>query len=432
MSESSEQLLQSLRDEPEGLTLSSLLERHPNVARRTAQRWLARLVQQDRIAAFGRGRARRYALAEQQPADDPSRIPLTTASREVLAQIEQPIPARQPVGYREAFLLDYRPNETFYLPTPLRERLRGMGLLPQDQMPIAGTYGRELVERLLIDLSMGIQPVGGQHLRAVGSPALDRGGQCGHRTGCRRDADDPEPQGRHRTPSGERRRHRLRPLHGAQPAQPALRKPVAESEGRRPPARAHGGNRVERLPPAGRPRQSGAAVRHPAAESRGHRGSVRTVVLRIGASALLAALRGREQAHVPTRREHAVDPRRPLPADIPRRSAGGLRSGRAWRLRADPHRVCCAISMFGHTSVPRGSTSLSDKALPNPRGSAWPTETSSSRPCAKQSCSRRSIHSTPCARLSKKACQTPTKKTFDSSFRTSCSACTTACLPAMA
>lgn len=153
MPESSEQFLQSLRDEPEGLTLSSLLERHPNVARRTAQRWLGRLVGEGRIAVSGRGRARRYALAEQQPADDPSRIPLTTASRDVLAQIEQPIPARQPVGYREAFLLDYRPNETFYLPTPLRERLRGMGLLPQDQMPIAGTYGRELVERLLIDLS---------------------------------------------------------------------------------------------------------------------------------------------------------------------------------------------------------------------------------------------------------------------------------------
>lgn len=153
MPESSEQFLQSLRDEPEGLTLSSLLERHPNVARRTAQRWLGRLVGEGRIAVSGRGRARRYALAEQQPADDPSRIPLTTASRDVLAQIEQPIPARQPVGYREAFLLDYHPNETFYLPTPLRERLRGMGLLPQDQMPIAGTYGRELVERLLIDLS---------------------------------------------------------------------------------------------------------------------------------------------------------------------------------------------------------------------------------------------------------------------------------------
>lgn len=153
MPESSEQFLQSLRDVPEGLTLSSLLERHPNVARRTAQRWLGRLVGEGRITAFGRGRARRYALAEQEPADDPSRIPLTTASREVLAHIEQPIPARQPVGYQEAFLLDYRPNETFYLPTPLRERLRGMGLLPQDQMPIAGTYGRELVERLLIDLS---------------------------------------------------------------------------------------------------------------------------------------------------------------------------------------------------------------------------------------------------------------------------------------
>ena len=153
MPESLDQFLQSLRDEPAGLTLSGLLERQPNVARRTAQRWLARLVQEGSVTAVGEGRARRYVLAEQEPADDSGRIPLTTASQEVLAYVEQPVPARDPVGYREEFLLDYHPNETFYLPAPLRERLRHMGLLPKEQLPIAGTYGRELVGRLLIDLS---------------------------------------------------------------------------------------------------------------------------------------------------------------------------------------------------------------------------------------------------------------------------------------
>ena len=152
MPESLDQFLQSLRDEPAGLTLSGLLKRQPNVARRTAQRWLARLVQEGSVTAVGEGRGRRYVLAGQEPADD-SRIPLTTASLEVLAYVEQPVPVREPVGYQEEFLLDYRPNETFYLPTPLRERLQHMGRLPKNQMPIAGTYGRELVGRLLIDLS---------------------------------------------------------------------------------------------------------------------------------------------------------------------------------------------------------------------------------------------------------------------------------------
>ena len=154
MPESSEQFLTSLRGEADGLTLSDLLERHPNVARRTAQRWLAQLVREARITAVGDGRARRYALAEQQPADEPDRIPLATASREILAYVDQAVSAREPVVYQEKFLLGYRPNQTFYLPAPLRERLRHMGKpAPEQRHPIAGTYGRELVGRLLIDLS---------------------------------------------------------------------------------------------------------------------------------------------------------------------------------------------------------------------------------------------------------------------------------------
>lgn len=153
MPEPSDRFVKSLRDEPGGISLSGLLARHPDVARRTAQRWIARLVEKELVVAIGEGPARRYALAEQQPAGDLKEIPLASASRELLAYVEQPLAERQPVGFQEEFLLDYRPNETFYLPTPLRERLGRMGRLEQDQRPIAGTYGRELVGRLLIDLS---------------------------------------------------------------------------------------------------------------------------------------------------------------------------------------------------------------------------------------------------------------------------------------
>ena len=146
--ESAQRLLQSLHGERGGLSLAEILARHPDVTRRTAQRWLAQLAEDGLITAVGAGRARRYLLAEQ------SEIPLATASREILGYVEQPIAARKPVGYQQELLLDYRPNETWYLPRPLRERLRRMGELPPEQRRLAaGTYGRALVSRLLIDLS---------------------------------------------------------------------------------------------------------------------------------------------------------------------------------------------------------------------------------------------------------------------------------------
>ena len=148
MPEPSQQLLQSLHGESSGLSLAEVLLRHPDVPRRTAQRWLAQLAKDGLITAVGAGRARRYLLAQQ------SEIPLATASKEILAYVDQPIAARTPVGYQQELLLDYRPNETWYLPAPLRDRLRRMGELPPEQKHLAaGTYGRALVSRLLIDLS---------------------------------------------------------------------------------------------------------------------------------------------------------------------------------------------------------------------------------------------------------------------------------------
>ncbi len=53
-------LTATIRAHPAGLTLAELLARHPQVARRTAQRWLGLLIAEGSVTAWGAGRARRY------------------------------------------------------------------------------------------------------------------------------------------------------------------------------------------------------------------------------------------------------------------------------------------------------------------------------------------------------------------------------------
>ena len=60
--------------------------------------------------------------------------------------------ARQPVGYDRAFLDSYQPNHTFYLSRTEREHLREVGTPKIPEQP-AGTYARQILNRLLIDLS---------------------------------------------------------------------------------------------------------------------------------------------------------------------------------------------------------------------------------------------------------------------------------------
>ncbi|MDA8109548.1 MAG: Fic family protein [Betaproteobacteria bacterium] len=69
------------------------------------------------------------------------------------AWVRRPITQRRPVGYDRSLLDNYRPNETFYLnDADWRARLREIGRTPFTQRP-AGTYARDIMNRLLIDLS---------------------------------------------------------------------------------------------------------------------------------------------------------------------------------------------------------------------------------------------------------------------------------------
>ena len=182
-------LLQSIQNTPTGLTLAELLALHPAVARRTAQRWLGQAAADGRIVALGAARARRYLPGAAQSLvappsghaekDDgfPDAIPLSADSRDVLAYVDQPLAARKPVGYQHDFLASYQPNVSGYLPAPLRRQLHNMGHTAQAGAP-AGTYGRAILNRLLIDLSWASSQLEGNTYSRLDTRALIEHGQA--------------------------------------------------------------------------------------------------------------------------------------------------------------------------------------------------------------------------------------------------------------
>ncbi len=139
-------------------------------SRRTLQRRLDELCQRGELIAEGAGRGRRYRVAGV-PVKDSAGVDfpifvesevveyqaqptgwLSPEGRELRRAVRLPIKERMPVGYDPSFLQTYRPNKTFYLPASLREELKGLGEVGVSSLP-AGTYLRQILSRLLIDLA---------------------------------------------------------------------------------------------------------------------------------------------------------------------------------------------------------------------------------------------------------------------------------------
>lgn len=161
-------VLQAVAGYPDGLSIEELggaLE--IKLPRRTLQRRLALLVEQNLLTIEGRGRGSRYRLPAKEievkpspgslavtgrPAQTEPYIPVSREGGIIKQAVRAPIQERHPVGYNRAFLDDYRPNDTFYLSPDTRERLLECGRSPDGERP-AGTYARQIFNRLLIDLS---------------------------------------------------------------------------------------------------------------------------------------------------------------------------------------------------------------------------------------------------------------------------------------
>jgi Fic family protein len=163
-----EQVQAVLRDHPAGLALRELEARLTGVAsRRSLQRKLDGWQRKGLVRAVGIRRGRRYLLASPLgsaaataaasaratlSSTNDDGIPLSTAGRELRAMVKRPMADRAPTGYQREFLDGYRPGVTQYLMESLRRHLHELGRTPDDQRP-AGTYARDILNRLLIDLS---------------------------------------------------------------------------------------------------------------------------------------------------------------------------------------------------------------------------------------------------------------------------------------
>jgi Fic family protein len=125
---------------------------------RTLQYRLKHLVDRGRLLKLGEGRWATYRLADiASPAtgfaeEDSFVIPLSPPGASIRDYIRQAPAARKPVGYDRGFLDRYRPNVTFYLNESERRHLAALGRPPIAQQP-AGTYVRQVLSRLLVDLS---------------------------------------------------------------------------------------------------------------------------------------------------------------------------------------------------------------------------------------------------------------------------------------
>lgn len=150
---------------PAGVPVSTIRAGLPyGMPSRMLQRRLALLVQKQRLIAEGTGKGRRYRapvtitgtaslrVSATVEARGEAYVPISPEAEAIKQSVRAPIQDRRPVGYQRAFLDDYRPNETYYLPAKTRQRLLEVGR-PRDGQRAAGTYARTIYSRLLIDLS---------------------------------------------------------------------------------------------------------------------------------------------------------------------------------------------------------------------------------------------------------------------------------------
>jgi len=145
-----ERLIEAVGRFDDGATVEQI-EVTVKVPRRTLQRRLGELAQSGRLRATGGRKHRKYHVPRRD-AETPDQLAVSDAGDLVRGLIRRPLIARAPVGYNPGFLESYLPNVTAYIDLAMRTRLHSLGRTAGPERP-AGTYARQILSRLLVDLS---------------------------------------------------------------------------------------------------------------------------------------------------------------------------------------------------------------------------------------------------------------------------------------
>ncbi|MCZ6804137.1 MAG: hypothetical protein O7D86_09450 [Proteobacteria bacterium] len=153
---------------------------------RTLKRRLSEMVADGRVVKFGKARAIKYMSGSTVSADInlglkmagavESYVPMSEEGKEVRDYVRQAIPERAPVGYQREFLEEYEPKQTEYLPSDIKKHLHGIGKTTEQEQ-VAGTYARDILNRLLIDLSWASSKLEGNTYTRLDTQNLIEAGQ---------------------------------------------------------------------------------------------------------------------------------------------------------------------------------------------------------------------------------------------------------------
>lgn len=152
-------ILAILQRSPNGLARGQIAKKLTfSIHNKTLQRRLAAMSEAGLIRKIGDKKATRYYPSSSvlnqtkgQSIREPHEI-FSTASWDRLKFLDTAPHAREKVSYNREFLDSYAPNSTAYVPESLRSELYELGERV-DKTLAAGTYARQICQRLLIDLS---------------------------------------------------------------------------------------------------------------------------------------------------------------------------------------------------------------------------------------------------------------------------------------
>lgn len=193
-SEELKQIEKVISEYPEGIGISALEKALtaylPGLQRRTLQRRLKKLQEEGRITTEGKSIALIYKTAPGSITIDgtarlvlsvegemEASIPISKEGEIIRDLVRQPRTERRPIGYQQSFLEEYEPGVSYYLSESLRNQFHKMGSTPGHERP-AGTYAREILNRLLIDLSWASSRLEGNTYNRLDTRKLIEFGQA--------------------------------------------------------------------------------------------------------------------------------------------------------------------------------------------------------------------------------------------------------------